>query len=233
DEIENDRQYTLDFSRIRVVDIPGTEDMDIWFNYYQDEDMEVDEMQVEIIVNDASIVYQIKNGVCYMRGEKNMLPRLPESEIDIDPDHIDALYGRPEIQQWASPEAQNNLSYYMLKYAHALLVLPRSVGKQSRSTSVERDNTFNLRLRDHSTEIYMPNGEGGIKRVVTHHYNTAFSTVPGHPRKLPKGYKPSPEAIAEADKAGVYIKPGETFVKKHTRGSELTEQGRSGKGHRF
>lgn len=228
--IENDRRYTLDFERMKIMDIPGTEDMDIWFNYYQDEDMEPTEMQVEIMVNDASIVYHIKDGVCYMRGERNAVPRLPEDEIGTDPNHLDALYGKSNVQQWISLEAQNNLSYYLLKYAHVLFVLPRSVGKKSESSKVERENRFNLRLREHSTEARMPNGEGETRRVVMHHFKTGFSTVTGHIRKLPKGQKPSPEAVIEADKYNIRLLPGQTFVKEHTRGSELTEQGRGGKG---
>ena len=230
DEIENNRRYTLDFERMNIMDIPGTEDMDIWFNYYQDEDMEPTEMQVEVMVNDASIIYHIKNGVCYMRREGNMVPRLLEEEMDAGSNHLDALYGKPNVQQWASLEAQNNLSYYLLKYAHVLFVLPRSVGKKSESSKVERENRFNLRLREHSTEARIPNGEGGTRRVVMHHFKTGFSTVAGHIRKLPEGQRPSPEAVAEADKYNIRLLPGQTFVKEHTRGSELTEQGRSGKG---
>ena len=230
DEIEGNRRYGLDFSRVKVIDIPGTEDMDIWFNYYHDEDMEPEEVQIEVMVNDASIIYHINHDRCYMASQNNVVPRLPNPGSN--PDHLDELYGRPDVQQWASEEAQENLKYYLLKYLHALLVLPRSVGRSSEGSRGERENAFNLRLRGHSTETYIPSdGEGGQRRITIHHYNTAFSTVTGHIRRLPPGHRASSDALAEAEKHSIHLVPGQTFVKEHTRGSELTEQGRSGKGH--
>ncbi len=43
--------------------------------------------------------------------------------------------------------------------------------------------------------------------------------VIAHPRMLPPGYTPNPEALALAETLGIKLEPGETLVKKHNRGS--------------
>lgn len=45
-----------------------------------------------------------------------------------------------------------------------------------------------------------------------------FHTREMHPRKLPPGHRPHPDKIAEAERLGIVLEPGETFVKKHDRG---------------
>ena len=39
--------------------------------------------------------------------------------------------------------------------------------------------------------------------------------VKEHVRKLPKGWNPSPEKLAEAEENGIELEPGETYVRKY------------------
>ena len=227
-EIKNNRRYGLKFSRMPVTDIPGTEDMDIWFHFSKDDDMEANEIKVGIVVNDTEIVYFLQDGVLGMRSGGNMIPRV--NSADIPEDHIDNCYGHNNVQRWASDTAQLNLATYIVKYAHTLLVLPRTEGEKIERPDNPTNNRFNLRLRAHSTTTRIPGrntGQGGRHRSRT---VTAIHEVDSFVRKLPKGHKASPEARRNAAREDIILAPaGQTFVEGHTRGTEETEQGRRGR----
>ncbi len=227
DELENNRRYGLVFSRMKVTDIPGTDDMDIWFHFSHDENMDSGEIQIGVVVNDAEIVYHFDGRYIEMRHNGIMIPR----KQNPPPGHLDRLYEDTRMEQWATHEAQDNLAYYILKYAHILLVLPRNEGERpERGVGHPTDNPFSLRLAEHSTTTHIPGhstGQGGNHRSRT---VTAVHIVDAFVRKLPKDYKASLEAISNAARQHIFLVPGQTFVDSHTRGTEGTEQGRSGRG---
>lgn len=53
-----------------------------------------------------------------------------------------------------------------------------------------------------------------------HARSLRYHGVTWHRRTLPEGWSPSPRALELAEKAGVSLDPGETFVKAHHRGSK-------------
>lgn len=227
-ELENNRRYGLEFSRIKVTEIPGTENMDVWFYYSRDPEMEPGEMRIEVLVNDGSIVYFFNNGILETRERGICIPRVPDEEFG--PDHVDAMFRHPTIRNWASNEAQRALFFYIVKYAHALLVLPRTTGTVSPAPGDPNNARFNFRLTEHSTQTHMPGLSTGENPGRPGRTITAFHGVDPYVRQLPPGHRASPEAIAEAARHRIFLAPGQTFVSAYTRGSEITEQGRKGRG---
>lgn len=222
--LANRRRYTTDFSRMKVNEMPGAENLDIWFYFFNHKRMEPVEIGIEVIVNGGSIVYFLNNQYqLEMRSSGNYVPLhpLPERQSSND---IDRLYSSERIRNWASPNAIRNLHYYILKHAHSLLVEPRSVEARSGNRSDPNENEFNIRLTEYSSEISIPSEPKGGERIGTRRRVTVYHGVKGHPMRLPEGKKASQKAIAEASRLGIHLNEGETYRKSHHRGSELAEE---------
>ncbi len=226
--LRHHRCYALDFARMKITEIPETENKEIWFHFFHHHEMTDGEIGVEVIVDGASIVYFITNDAIEMRGTGNYLPRggrgLQSLEVN---NQLDQRYGEPALRQWASPHAIQNLHYYMLKYAHALLVEPRSITESSHDSQHHdlTNNRFGIRLSEYSSEVTIPSvsaesqSSNQLSRRVT-----VYHGVSGHIRNLRAGHRASPEAVTEAQRQNIFLTPGQTYVQPHTRGTELAEK---------
>ena len=219
----HDRRYASDFTRVKVTDIQGMEDMDLRFHYFNHSHLRSGEIGVEVVVNGASTVFFLdEEGKLTVRESGNLNPPLP-ANIQVTDDHVDTFAVNP--LKWLTEKGLTNLYLYILKYAHHLFVQPRTKTKNNNSGSGRRrNNRFNIRLSEYSSEITIPSTsqggqtEGGSRRITVYH------GVTGHIRDLPAGWKPSQEAIDEARRHNIFLAPGQTFVKPHHRGSELAEE---------
>lgn len=234
EELRTNRRYSLDFARVKITEIPGTEDMDIWFHYSHDNAMPPHEIKVEIVVDGASIVYYLDDADIIIPTRGVLAPRTQE-DVEPFPDHVDRMYEGEEAQRWMTAFRKTSIHYLMLKYAHALLVLPRNQSVESdedrEGNGTRPQEPFEFSLNEYESQVTIPhtnpaNASDGNRdpyRVTVYH------GVAGHVRRLPRGQEASPEAIQNAQRYHIHLVPGQTFVRPHSCGSKLTEQGRDGK----
>ena len=242
----NNRRYALDFDRMKITEIPGTNGMDIWMHFFHHVHMQPGEIGIELIVNGASIVYFL-NEKCELKvPEKSIvLPRpmfMPKDPEKLkDGYSMDQIYTCPESKRdWISERAQKILHFYFVKYAYYLLCVPRHIQTDEKNTDSKttqqhdkkqnQNNKFDIRLTEYSSEITIPsifpNGtadSGRESRITVYH------GVTGHVRELPERYRATEEAIAEAKKHKIVLAPGQTFVKPHMRGGQHAEEIKSKK----
>ncbi len=221
----DDRRYASNFTRVKVNDIPDTENMDIWFNYFCTSRLRPGEIGVEVVINGASTVFFLdEEGILTVRENGNLNPPLPPDELG-DPNHIDSLAVSPLA--WLTENGLTNLYIYILKYAHHLFVEPRTESENSSpgGEGLRGNQLFNIRLTEHTSTITIPSsspnsepGDGRRSRITVYH------DVTGHIRELPEGWRPSQEAIRAAREHNIFLVPGQTFVKHYHKGSELAEE---------
>lgn len=227
EDLLTERKYAVDFARIKATDIPGMEEDDLWFHFFHNDQLSDGEIGVEVIVNGASVVYFLNQELdLRVHHQGNMIPLL-ENYDDVPDDHIDSIYANPNVSNWLSKKAIKNLHFYIFKYAHHLLVSPRTTkeGDNVNDNESPKNNKFNIRLSEYSSEITIPYLSQGYGSSHKHQSKlTVYHGVTGHVRELPKGWKPSQESIEEASKHNIFLAPGQTFVKHHHRGSELAEE---------
>jgi hypothetical protein len=112
------------------------------------------------------------------------------------------------------------------------LVVPTDVIKDADGNAAPTESTWEWKRKPSSSieDIMLPrlrylneHGDDILNRLRSEEDENMLKLrehgVVGHPRLLPPGYQPTPEAAALAARDGVTLKPGQTYVRSHKRGS--------------